>query len=173
MQPRIDSKPRVLQLSTVHPWDDNRIFRKICGSLVEDGYDVVLMAREAKSEAFDPPQGVELHVHRLEETPYQFREEVELVELLEHHGEERPYQSRGGVELIVQRVHLPVQRSRGGVELIVQRDHQRVHLPVQRLYAPSQLQKEHLGGAEGARSGRKEGGSNYPLLSLGCILNVF
>jgi glycosyltransferase involved in cell wall biosynthesis len=53
---------RVLQLSTVHPWDDNRICRKICVSLVEDGYDVVLMAREANSDASIVPEGVELHV---------------------------------------------------------------------------------------------------------------
>lgn len=53
---------RVLQLSTVHPWDDNRICRKICVSLVEDGYDVVLMARDANSEASIPPEGVELHI---------------------------------------------------------------------------------------------------------------
>ncbi|MDA7765769.1 glycosyltransferase [bacterium] len=56
------TSPRVLQLSTVHPWDDNRICRKICESLVEDGYDVVLMAREANAEDAEPPDGVELHV---------------------------------------------------------------------------------------------------------------
>lgn len=54
--------PRVLQLSTVHPWDDNRICRKICASLAEAGYDVVLMAREANSDASVVPEGVELHV---------------------------------------------------------------------------------------------------------------
>ena len=54
--------PRVLQLSTVHPWDDNRICRKICGSLAEAGYDVVLMARSPNSNASTPPDGVAIDV---------------------------------------------------------------------------------------------------------------
>ena len=56
------TSPRVLQLSTVHPWDDNRICRKICGSLAEAGYEVMLMARAANAEDAEPPDGVELHV---------------------------------------------------------------------------------------------------------------
>ena len=55
-------KIRVLQLSTVHPWDDNRICRKICMSLANDGFDVVLMAREANSKTALTPDDVELHV---------------------------------------------------------------------------------------------------------------
>ena len=53
------TSPRVLQLSTVHPWDDNRICRKICASLAEAGYDVTLMAREPNSSESEPPAGVE------------------------------------------------------------------------------------------------------------------
>jgi glycosyltransferase involved in cell wall biosynthesis len=56
------TSPRVLQLSTVHPWDDNRICRKICASLAEAGYDVTLMAREPNSSESEPPAGVELVV---------------------------------------------------------------------------------------------------------------
>ncbi len=55
-------KIRVLQLSTVHPWDDNRICRKICMSLAEGGFHVMLMAREANSEDSVPPDDVELHL---------------------------------------------------------------------------------------------------------------
>jgi glycosyltransferase involved in cell wall biosynthesis len=36
--------PTVVHVSTVHAWDDSRIFRKMCVSLSRHGHDVVLMA---------------------------------------------------------------------------------------------------------------------------------
>jgi glycosyltransferase involved in cell wall biosynthesis len=37
-------KPSVVHLSTVHPWTDNRVFRRQCRSLSRRGYDVTLIA---------------------------------------------------------------------------------------------------------------------------------
>lgn len=56
------AKGRVIQLSTVHAWDDNRICRKISRSLAEDDYEVILVARAAKSKDSIPPRDVDLHV---------------------------------------------------------------------------------------------------------------
>lgn len=56
------AKGRVIQLSTVHAWDDNRICRKISRSLVEAGYDVTLIARPPKSQDSIPPSDVILEV---------------------------------------------------------------------------------------------------------------
>jgi glycosyltransferase involved in cell wall biosynthesis len=37
-------RPTVVHVSTVHPWDDSRIFRRMCQSLARHGHDVVLLA---------------------------------------------------------------------------------------------------------------------------------
>lgn len=37
-------RPTVVHVSTVHHWDDSRIFRRMCLSLARHGYDVVLLA---------------------------------------------------------------------------------------------------------------------------------
>jgi glycosyltransferase involved in cell wall biosynthesis len=36
--------PKVVHVSTVHPWSDNRVFRRECRSLARSGYDVTLIA---------------------------------------------------------------------------------------------------------------------------------
>ena len=41
---------KVCHISTVHPWDDVRIFHKECISLVEVGYDVVLIVQHTQDE---------------------------------------------------------------------------------------------------------------------------
>ena len=38
------NRPIVVHLSTVHRWDDSRVFRKMCLSLAREGYEVVLVA---------------------------------------------------------------------------------------------------------------------------------
>jgi Glycosyltransferase Family 4 len=35
---------RVVHLSTLHPWEDNRVFGRECRSLARNGYEVVLVA---------------------------------------------------------------------------------------------------------------------------------
>lgn len=52
---------RVMHLSSVHPWDDNRIFRRECMSLARHGYDVTLVATGTGPPAADG--GVHLVVH--------------------------------------------------------------------------------------------------------------
>ncbi|MBG0562459.1 glycosyltransferase family 4 protein [Actinoplanes aureus] len=39
-----DNAPRVVHVSTVHPWTDNRVFRRECRTLARSGYDVTLIA---------------------------------------------------------------------------------------------------------------------------------
>ena len=63
------------------------------------------------------------------------------LELLAPRHEKRPQQSRDGLELLDEKPH----QRREGVELLVQR----VHLPVQRLYARGQLQMAHLARRRG------------------------
>lgn len=36
--------PKIVHLSTAHPWDDSRIFRRMCLSLARNGFEVVLLA---------------------------------------------------------------------------------------------------------------------------------
>ncbi len=52
---------RVLQLSTVHRWNDVRIYHKVARSLVEAGYDVHLMATVDAGDQPDPVEGITLH----------------------------------------------------------------------------------------------------------------
>lgn len=40
-------RPRVVHVSSVHPWTDNRIHYRECASLAESGYDVTLVAVES------------------------------------------------------------------------------------------------------------------------------
>lgn len=50
--------PRVVHVSSAHPWTDNRIHYRECASLVEEGYDVSLVALESKVDG--PDVGVTL-----------------------------------------------------------------------------------------------------------------
>ncbi|MEK6441745.1 glycosyltransferase family 4 protein [Pseudonocardia sp. T1-2H] len=42
--PRSSGRPSVVHVSSVHAWDDSRIFRRMCLSLARNGYDVTLVA---------------------------------------------------------------------------------------------------------------------------------
>ena len=44
---------KVCHISTVHPWDDIRIFHKECISLVEAGYEVILIIPHTQDETVD------------------------------------------------------------------------------------------------------------------------
>ena len=54
-------KPRVLQLTSAHRWDDVRIFLKISQTLTQAGYDVLLMAPGDKATV--KPEGCGVTVH--------------------------------------------------------------------------------------------------------------
>lgn len=54
-------KPRVLQLTSAHRWDDVRIFLKISQTLVEAGYDVHLMAPQSGKGCANSSGDVTLH----------------------------------------------------------------------------------------------------------------
>lgn len=46
-----DSVPKIVHLSTAHPWDDSRIFRRMCLSLARNGFDVALIAGSDAEQA--------------------------------------------------------------------------------------------------------------------------
>jgi len=48
-----ESHSTVVHVSTVHHWDDSRIFRRMCLSLARHGYDVVLLAVAEREQSVD------------------------------------------------------------------------------------------------------------------------
>jgi glycosyltransferase involved in cell wall biosynthesis len=62
--------PKVVHLSTAHPWTDNRVFRRECRSLARNGYDVTLIAVADKAQCSDgvhiiPAAPVRGRLHRM------------------------------------------------------------------------------------------------------------
>jgi glycosyltransferase involved in cell wall biosynthesis len=51
--PRTPGQRTVIHVSTVHPWDDNRIFGRECRSLARHGYSVTLIARTDQARHVD------------------------------------------------------------------------------------------------------------------------
>ncbi|NLF71264.1 MAG: glycosyltransferase family 4 protein [Candidatus Anammoximicrobium sp.] len=52
---------RIVHVTSVHPWDDSRIFFKMCRSLAEAGFEVHLVVPRSQAPATERREGVVIH----------------------------------------------------------------------------------------------------------------